>query len=49
MGEAHVVSAPRGQGTEQRTEVTYKAWFKAQGNITKGANNVGMKDRGGRI
>lgn len=46
LGEAHMVSAPRGQETEQKAGTTYKAWVRAQGNIPKGENNVGM-DRAG--
>lgn len=38
FGEAHMVSAPRAQGTEQRAGTTYKAYVKAQENTPKGDN-----------
>lgn len=47
LGEAHRVSALRGQRTERRAEVTYKAWVRAQRNVPGGENDVGVKDRGG--
>lgn len=44
LGEAHRVAALRGQRTEQRAEVKYKAWIRAQGNVPGGKNDVGVKD-----